>query len=159
MRVYILCGLPGSGKSTWARNKSRTDGGLIINRDSLRTMFYGSYEFIKDLEFIIRDVAISIISQLLDFDEKDIIIDECNLTSLKRSFWVQTIKSKFNLNPNTKIIIVYFNETERNVELREKDDLRGYTSEYWSKVISDMKKIFEKPAESEEVDEIMEVSI
>lgn len=34
--LYLLCGVPGSGKSTWGRAKATTVGGTYISRDEVR---------------------------------------------------------------------------------------------------------------------------
>lgn len=34
--LYLLCGIPGSGKSTWGRAKAKSLGGTYISRDEIR---------------------------------------------------------------------------------------------------------------------------
>ena len=157
----MLSGLPGSGKSTWAKNKSLNDGSLIINRDSLRTMFYGYYKFDKEFEYIIKNCSQRIVQEIIDCNVKDIIIDECNLTRNSRNFWLYTIDIKLNNNDRkeVKIILVWFKENKRNVEFRTKGDLRGFTPEYWDDVINNMKTVYENPDINEGFDKIIEVTI
>jgi tRNA uridine 5-carbamoylmethylation protein Kti12 len=161
MNIYVLSGLPGSGKSTWAKEQSLKNGSLIINRDSLRSMFYGYYKFDKDFEYLIKECALELINKLINFNVKDIVIDECNLTKIARSFWLNDIDFSVSLEErkDIKVILVWFKENKRNVELRTKGDLRGFTSEYWGEVIDNMKKIYENPDISEGFDEIIEVVI
>ena len=166
MNIYILCGLPGSGKSTWAREKSSETGALIVNRDSIRTMFFGSYRFNKDVECIVHNCTEHIIRELLDGASadctntiRDIIIDECNLTIARRKFWTDFISANTLSENKINIIVVWFTENKRNSELREKNDLRGYTKEYWDNVISNMKISFQQPTENEDIDEVIEVQI
>ena len=156
MNIYILCGIVGSGKSTWARKKAEETGAFIINRDSLRTMFNGSYKFDKEQEDLIMDCTRAITYELVDYG-KDIIIDECNLTVLRRALWIDLISAN-SLSEKLNFVIVWFTETEKNAELREKDSLRGYTKEYWEDVISDMKVDFQQPTLNEKINGIMEVS-
>ena len=68
-KIYMLCGVPGSGKSTWAREQVvKLDGkGIIISRDVIRFSMLGdndSYfahedevfdEFIKEIQEAIND--------------------------------------------------------------------------------------------------------
>ena len=35
-KLFLLCGCPGSGKSTWARQRINTHGGYHISRDEIR---------------------------------------------------------------------------------------------------------------------------
>lgn len=34
--LWLTCGIPGSGKSTWVKNKLMRDGGIWISRDEIR---------------------------------------------------------------------------------------------------------------------------
>ena len=34
-RVFLMCGVPGSGKSTWVRQRIGTYGGYHISRDEI----------------------------------------------------------------------------------------------------------------------------
>lgn len=68
-KIYMLCGVPGSGKSTWAREQVvKLDGkGIIISRDVIRFSMLGdddAYfahedevfdEFIKEIQEAIND--------------------------------------------------------------------------------------------------------
>ena len=35
-KVFLLCGCPGSGKSTWVKNRLNTDTDIYISRDNIR---------------------------------------------------------------------------------------------------------------------------
>jgi predicted kinase len=51
--LYILIGLPGSGKTTWAKNKAKDDlRTVIISRDGFRSMIKGEGEYIFDNIYI-----------------------------------------------------------------------------------------------------------
>ena len=41
--IYVMRGLPGSGKSTQARELSKRIGAEVVNRDALRLALLGSY--------------------------------------------------------------------------------------------------------------------
>ena len=42
--LWILCGIPGAGKSTWAKNKIAESGGFYISRDEVRFSLLGDNE-------------------------------------------------------------------------------------------------------------------
>ena len=37
--LWLLCGIPGSGKTTWAKQKINQDGGIHVSRDEVRFSF------------------------------------------------------------------------------------------------------------------------
>lgn len=144
-RVFILCGFPGSGKSTWAR-KTVEDGDrvAVVNRDSLRTMLGSKYLFNPELELVVKDIAFWSVRTLLTH-EYDVIIDETNLLKSKRAAWINIPDRTF-----TDISILWFTESEKNLDYRMTDP-RGYAREKWDEVIAKMKDSFEPPDESEGV--------
>lgn len=38
-KLYLLCGIPGSGKSTWVRAHAKETNGLVVSRDAIRFSF------------------------------------------------------------------------------------------------------------------------
>src|SRR5690606_5236233 len=61
--LYILRGLPASGKSTWAKNKAKEEPNtIIVNRDSIRTMLKGEYKlfpFGSKMEELVSDIEMT----------------------------------------------------------------------------------------------------
>ena len=43
-KVWLMCGIPASGKSTWAREHQEMFGGVIVSRDEIR------FSIVKDDE-------------------------------------------------------------------------------------------------------------
>jgi len=78
-KVMILKGLPGSGKSTWAKNKVATSSGnwKRINKDDLRAMIDNSV-FSSDNERLITQVRDQLILTFLKRG-RNVIIDDTNL--------------------------------------------------------------------------------
>jgi len=157
--VYLTCGLPGCGKSTWAREKAKEDLNVaIVCRDDLRTMFKGVYYYDTVLEPAIVDMAMSVLDILLDRGY-DVIVDETNLTKKRRAEILSRIRQwcerKYGQEtsvlpvgqlsfrrmpePAIKVICVEFPEDERHLERRMKEN-RGYTPEKWTEVVEGMKK-------------------
>lgn len=87
-RVFLMCGVPGSGKSTWVRQRIGTYGGYHISRDEIRFAILdergGDY---FDYENEVIRTFVARINELLDNDEKnmDIYIDATHLTNNSRN--------------------------------------------------------------------------
>lgn len=80
-RVIIMRGLPGSGKSTYAKKLVKDHPNVYkrINRDDLRAMFDQSH-FSKSNEKFVRQVRDMLIVKALE-DGKSVIVDDTNLSS------------------------------------------------------------------------------
>ena len=156
--IYILVGLPGSGKSTWSKNKIKDDKKtVIICKDTLRTMCRGEYIFDKQLEPLMHEWADGLIQSAL-FNNYNIIIDETNLKKSHRYMLLQDIQHYYSSGMNkAKIICVWCKENKNNLQNRMNDD-RGISQQQWSEIIENMKKIFEEPELSEGFDEILEIT-
>lgn len=78
LTLLMLQGIPGSGKSTWARNfiKNNSDKWVIINRDSIRDML-GNY-WIPKREDLVTDIETASIKRSLHRGF-NVIIDATNL--------------------------------------------------------------------------------
>lgn len=152
--IYILCGLIGSGKSTWAKNfvKNRKDT-VIVNKDSIREMLKGQYNYTPNLEPLVKEIAEYSYIKALD-SGFNVVIDETNITKEKRKYWVKLPEQSEIYD--TKFIIVYFSEKENNIENRMKSP-KGISEKEWQKVYESMLNSFEKPTEDE--GEIIEVKI
>ena len=79
-KVYILKGLPGSGKSTWAKEELKKDKNLRrVNRDELRDMLWGSrYEWSGEKERSVTTAQRDTIVELL-YSGYSVVIDDTNL--------------------------------------------------------------------------------
>ncbi len=152
MTVYILIGLPGSGKSYWAKRKvvnvPRT---VIINRDALYTMLAGEYRYNETLSEMVQALFVLMIREGLSLGF-DLIIDETHTTKERRQCTYNLV-TKFGYG--LKIVYVHFTETERNLEYRMRDS-RGQERGKWQSVIEDMKRHFE-PFDGEDYDELIKV--
>jgi len=119
--AYITIGLPGSGKSTWSRDKAKKDNLIIVCRDALRTMVKNEYIFDKDLESLVASMANACIKEAI-LDSRSIIIDETNLTKSIRASWLQLCPRDY------KKYFVWFKETEKNLDRRMQEH-RGISRE------------------------------
>lgn len=103
-RLFLLCGCPGCGKSTWARQRIKRYGGYHISRDEIRFTLLdergGDY---FDYENEVIRTFISQINELLDSDEEccDIYVDATHLTNHSRN----QIMCQLHLNDAYKIAV------------------------------------------------------
>ena len=100
MELVILQGIPGSGKSTWAKEfvKGKTDW-VIVNRDSIRDM-RGDY-WIPNQEKWVSKVEEASINSALNYNY-NVIIDATNLNPKTLKKW-QNIAYSFNAEIKHKI--------------------------------------------------------
>jgi predicted kinase len=128
----MLCGLPGSGKSTWARRKAAENLNMIIlSRDDVRTMIKGMYWFNTDFEGAVKDMTFAMLMSALQY-KFDIILDETNISLVRRMEVFEIVRDQAD------IIAVWFTQETMNLENRMKES-RGYTAEEWDGIIKKMK--------------------
>jgi len=146
-KLYLTVGLPGSGKSTWAKAQSKIDDAIIINRDSYRSMIKGGdYVFDKKYEFLIKDSCYHFVVDSL-LSGFDVIVDETNLTIKKRGEVVSYVRSM--VGDPIEIIIVFFDlHSSICLENRMKDP-RGYGKKKWEEIINSMGSSLEIPTRIE----------
>ncbi len=103
-KVIIMRGLPGSGKSTWARQmvKDHPNSYKRINRDELRLMLDDGYMSDGNEKFV-RQVRDMLIVKALS-DGKHVIVDDTNLSerSLTR---IHQLVQEFNKAHNDEVTV------------------------------------------------------
>lgn len=145
IEVYLLCGIIGSGKSTWAKKKAIEDNIIIVNRDSIRKMIKGEYIFDLKYEAFIRSACYDIVTTAIDYGF-NIIIDETNITKIKRKEWLDLIDiAAQDRGIEIKISLLHFIEIQKNVDNRMNDP-RGLSREEWQSVYEDMIANFQNPS-------------
>lgn len=82
MKLHILCGIPGSGKSTLG---SRLQG-YVVSTDNLRKFLWND-EAVVQHDNLVFTLAKVIIAYLLSIG-KDVIFDATNLTAVKRKSFI-----------------------------------------------------------------------
>ncbi len=150
--VYIMCGLIGSGKSTYARKQveESIEPIIVINKDSIREMMSGGkYVFNPETEPIVKEIAERALKIALEYSY-DIIIDATNIKAQYRKNWINLVKS---ISPERRIELVYCNEKKNNLTNRMKSP-KGQSIETWIGVYQEMLENFEEP-EIEEGYEIL----
>ena len=104
-RLWLMCGIPGSGKSTWAKHKVEQTGGVWISRDAIR------FSIIKDDEdyFSHEDEVLAkffgdVQEQLNNPLVEDIVVDASHLSPKAR----QATLGRLNLTNATEVNCVMF---------------------------------------------------
>lgn len=154
MNLYVMCGLPGSGKSLWAQNYIKYNSNtIIICKDKIREMISGRYVFSYETEGFVKEI-VEAIYQIESFlsGSVNVIIDETHITYKKRKRVLDYFKY------STKKVCVYCSAQKGNLK-RRMNDSRGYSTKEWNRVIENMKDSFEIPTLNEGFDEIIEVKI
>lgn len=130
-KVILTRGLPGSGKSTWAKEMISNNHNSYkrVNKDDLRSMIDNNFTS-KSTEKLILDIRDSIIMLCIE-NGKNVIVDDTNLSETHYNRISQLVKGK------AEVIIKDFT----NVPLEtciERDSKR--TNPVGSKVIKEMYK-------------------
>lgn len=161
MKLILLVGFIGSGKSTWARKYvEEHERVIIVNRDALRTMLRGIYEYSEELEKIVMHGAVELAGNALKRGY-DVIIDETNITKERRAMWMVFFSSamiSFEVAKNLERKVIHFSADKGNVERRMEGDARGISREKWEKVFEEQKARFE-PIERDEFSAGTEIEV
>lgn len=152
--VYMMIGVPGSGKSTWIKNQEETDDAIILSTDAFiedaaiadgktynevfEEYFLKAYaQLLEDLEYAIKN-------------NKDIIWDQTNLNLRTRRYKLGKIPGYY------KKVAVHCSipdDLHERLELRKKEQDKYISDD----TIEDMMKNYEKPTVFEKFDRIIEV--
>ena len=100
--IYLLCGLPRSGKSTKAKELSKIYNAPIISMDAIRLAIHGN-PYIEKTEPFIKLFERYTILALIYAGHKSIIIDSCNL----------------NLSETKEYLLNLFKETNFKIHINE----------------------------------------
>jgi len=130
--IYIMVGLPGSGKTTYANEFSEKIQAQVIHRDNM-----------KKVDDILKNILIILKTK------DNVIIDACNTDYLKRKVYVDLANEyKF------KIIAISIN-IDKNKAI-SRDSARE--QKVGSIAINILAKKYNKPSKNEGLDEIIEIN-
>lgn len=107
--LYILAGVAGVGKTTWAREHKADFNAEVISRDNIRFAYMkNDHDFLPSMDYfkyekdVIRDFYAQINGNLID--GVNVIADATHIS------WKSLLKTVENCGKNAdKIILVYFN--------------------------------------------------
>lgn len=144
-KLTLMCGLPGSGKSYWAK-MHKNENEFIINRDKIRIMLNGKYIVGSKIEDRIQRIALRMAKEVLRSGH-DVIIDELNISKRTRSFWISNLMDGIFCD---KCEIICFNPADIEIHVHNRMlESMGYTEEKWREIIQSMNNRFDIPTPSE----------
>lgn len=146
MKVYIMIGLIGSGKSAWARLTAGCDFNTIrVGIDDIRDMIKDRYTFDFQLEPLVRKMGTAMIVQVL-LEGKNVVVDDCHLTEEHRQELCAMIKGAI---PEAEIIYVWMRCDSTVALKRRLSNLRGGTEFGWIQVMKKHEEMFDIPTKNE----------
>lgn len=152
-KLYVLVGVPGSGKSTWINNQEWAKDCVIVSTDNHVESYAKSISktytdvFENYMPTAVRLMADDVIKAREQ--GKDIIWDQTSTS-------VSSRKKKFKMLPDYFAIAVVFKTPDEQELMKRLSNRPGKTIP-WS-VVSDMIKNFEMPTEKEGFKEIWYVN-
>lgn len=81
--LYLMCGIPGSGKSTFLKNKIRNNNSVIISRDAIRFSIVKPNEEYFSHEDEVLEIFWNQINEALAAN-KTVYVDQTSLTPRAR---------------------------------------------------------------------------
>lgn len=111
----VMCGLPGSGKSTIAKTLSNY---VIISTDTIRAEFYGDESIQGDGAKVFMTAYKRIVENLRN--QKNVVFDATNLHPKGRKALLKFVKSKVDVNCIVFAVEVDFQECLRRNAKRDR---------------------------------------
>ena len=131
LEVILCVGIPGSGKSTWAKSVVASDphNWVRINNDDIRAMINGS-QYSRETEKFVAATRMSMLREALKRN-RNVIIDNLNITS---DHWTQTVLECQAMNKDITISEkIFFVPLETAIE---RDSKREGTAKLGADIIS-----------------------
>lgn len=156
--VDVLIGLPGAGKTSYARNFVITNPDwMIITLDAVREMLYGRYVYNDTDQSMMQLIAGFIVKQVVQSGRNAIIDDTVMvLTKAARRELILSLRALL-YTEKIQIRAIDFSYDFEICLNRRIAEPRGVSAIHWKKVISEMVQQFEPISEFEGFDEIISI--
>lgn len=140
--LYIMCGLPGSGKSTWIKNHIKP-GTAVISRDAIRFSLLGENDAYFSKEKLVEQTMYDWVNGSLS-DGRDVVLDQTSTSLYARR------KILKNITGYDKIGIIWV-KTPFEEALKRNDGRKGRAYVPYSSMLS-MRDNFIEPSLDEGFD-------
>lgn len=138
-RLYMLVGIPASGKSTWAKTQSDKDV-VYICLDKIREKLYGDENIQGEWSEINIELTTQLLNAIKDNKVKTVVYDATNVKSKYRKEFL----NKWGDNFNEKCAVYFPPDLERSKKWNKQRD-----RQVPEKVIERMYDNIEKPTKEE----------
>ena len=137
--LYIMCGVPGAGKSTFLKNKIKSNKGVVISRDKIRFSLVKPDEPYFSKEKEVTKILWDEINKELEAGHT-VFVDQTSLTRKSRKWLLTHITSDYN-----HINLIWIDESLETCLKRneQRKGTRGYVPR---ESIINMHNNFEKPS-------------
>lgn len=155
-RFIMTCGLPGTGKSTWARKKYHTENDYFISSDDYMELLADGYnltynDVFNDITYAFCERMMYSLAKMCFDRNRKVIWDQTNLT-------VKSRKRKLDIVPPNYIkTAIVFNVPPDHIQ-RLNDRAKTQGKVIPLDVIERMAARFVRPSFAEGFDEIVEVT-
>ena len=140
-KVWILSGIPGSGKSFWAREQIAQHGGIHCSRDEIRfALLKDGEDYFAHEDAVVRLWTEKIASAINNPKVDNIYVDATNLTEKTR----QKVIDNFPLGNYEIIIVIFDMSLETCIKQNELREGRAFVPH---SVIRRMNASFERTTE------------
>lgn len=155
-KIQLLCGMIGSGKSSYAKNAA-AEGALIYNDDALVNMFHADqYELYDEgLKVLYKSTEHHILGSVMAMQRTMIIDRGLNVSAKARQRWVCLAQS---LDVPCEAIVFENYGPEVHAQRRVAHDSRGHSFDYWLKVAEQHNANYSEPTLEEGFDQIHHIS-
>ena len=140
--LYLMCGIPGSGKSTWIK-KNKIDSDVVISRDVVRFSLVKEHEEYFSKETEVFNTFIEQINEAIDKDVSTIFVDATHINENSRN----KVLDRLHLSEEVKVTPVFFNTDLETCLAR--NALRKGRANVPAKVIAQMEKNLRAPTFNE----------